>query len=69
MNGQNIPKEVQDRLQQLCTMTPGERYDVLSDLARMGFVIMITLRSDSEGNIIEGILFKTPEEENLPTAG
>ncbi len=57
-----VPPVVQERLHEIMSMTPGARFELLSELAVKGFVITVTLRLHENGQVCESILFETKEE-------
>jgi hypothetical protein len=51
-------EEIKECLKIIAAMPAGKRYELLNDLAKHGFKIMITLTTDEENNIVESIEFK-----------
>jgi DNA-binding PadR family transcriptional regulator len=54
--------DLKQTFQKIASMSQGERYDLLNELAKKGFVITITLQTDDEGVLHESIFFQTKEE-------
>lgn len=60
--GKPLPAGVQDKLSAIAKMTPGDRFEVLTELAALGFVINVRLRPMWDGTVFETVAIETVEE-------